>query len=189
MAPHEQTFPFSDHGEVLWSAGSFSLGAVLGGYAPCPPGVGCLVFVAWRPPDPPPVPAPPEFPAPPVRDALARARRASDHMVERPEAAQEEATMRAAWESGLSMLDPVAGRRLGACDLGFATAADTTGQCQTLLAALRRDHPAGEWRIGIAHLEVVGIMEAARALELWVLDAGDGGSWLVDVTDLVADPC
>ena len=96
--------------------------------------------------------------------------------------------MRAAWEAGLSMLFPMAGRRLGACDLGFATAADATVESQALLAVLRRHHPAGEWRVGVAQLEAMGIMQAARALELWVLDAGEDGSWLVDVTDLADLP-
>lgn len=96
--------------------------------------------------------------------------------------------MGAAWESALAMLSPVAGRRIGACELGFVTAADATLECQALFEALRRDHAAGEWRVGIALLDTVGILQAARALEVWVLDGGESGSWLVDVTDLATDP-
>jgi hypothetical protein len=150
-----------------------------------------LVFVAWQPPD---VPAAVQQQAenraaPSDAVSLGLARRASDHMVERPGVAQEEATMRAAWEVGLAVLSPVAGRRLGVWELGFVTDTDATQESQALFEALRRDHPGGDWRVGVARLDGVGIMQAARALELWVLDGGEDGSWLVDATELSAGPC
>lgn len=185
----------SGEGEILWQAGSFSLRAVLGGYSPCPPGMRSLVFVAWRPvetgvateADPKTDVAAPE-PVISEGPSLTRARRASDRVVERPGAAREEATMSAAWATSLAMLSPAASKRLCAYELGFVTATDVTQECQDLFMALRRDHPAGDWRVGIALLEGISIMQAARALELWVLDGGDDGCWLVDVTELAVGP-
>ncbi len=175
---------FHESGEYLWTAGSFSLAAVLGGHLPCPPAVRYLVFVAWRPPESPRMPPARTVPSTPRAPLDHPGRRASDRVTDRPGAREEEATLRAAWELALEALSPVAAKRIGAGDLAFVTTDDATDPCRELLESLRKRHPLGDWRVGFTCLEGVGIIQAARSLELWILDDRGPGSWLMDATGL-----
>ena len=162
----------------LWTTGGFSLADVLAGRAPCPPAVRALVVVAWRPPA---LPAP--EPSTVDDGGLVLARRASDFVRPRPEVARQEVTLRGAWERALAVLHPIAAYRLGPLDLAFAAGDEAETACQGLYQELS-EMGGGDWRVGYARLGRCGAGAALRALELWVLDAGGDGSWLVDVTDL-----
>ncbi|MGH8992794.1 MAG: hypothetical protein ACRDYV_02820 [Acidimicrobiia bacterium] len=171
--------------EFLWATGGFPLADVLAGRAGCPPGVRTVVALAWRPPARRPGPEP-EILRTPFPEDVGRvlARRASDFVRPRPGAAEEEATLRGAWEVALGVLRPLAALRIGPLDLVFAAPAGAASACRGLYDGLTLTRPSGDWRIGYARVEHHSFRAAVRALDLWVLDAGGAGSWLVDVTDL-----
>ena len=167
---------------LLWSAGSIPLMAVLGGHVSCPPEIECLLTILWVPPERAPAPGDGATGVAISSDSVRARRRASDHLTEPAGAKEEDATLRAAWETALAVLQPLAARRIGAYQLVFAASHDAP--CQELLQALIRGHPQGSWQLGVAFLADLGIIHAARTIDRWVLDQQAPGSWLVDVTDL-----